>query len=113
MRRFLTLVAATLFAATPHADAATITIVVQDTAGEGFNDPSFAPRDGANPGQTLGAKRLALFQEAAKIWGQALTSSVTIKVGAKFDVLTPCTTSGGVLGSAGPNGVRSRPSRAR
>ena len=87
------------------ADAATITIVNLDGPGEGFNDTTPRSPEGGNAGTTLGQQRLNLFQAAANVWAAKLTSNVTIKVGANFDPLSPCTTSGGVLGSAGPTNV--------
>lgn len=83
--------------------AATITIINADGAGEGFNSSAAAllPAPG-NPGANLGQQRLRLFEEAARIWGGFLDSSVAIRVRANFDPLTPCTPSGGVLGFAGP-----------
>ncbi len=80
---------------------AAFTIVNQDAAGEGFNDAAAAfPTAPGNPGTTLGGQRLALFAEAARIWGQNLDATVTIRIGANFDPLT-CTASSAVLGSAG------------
>ena len=78
--------------------AATITIVNQDGAGEGFNDPTPAAPVGGNPGTTIGAQRLFVFNYAAGIWGALLPSAVEIKVNAKFDP-QDCTASGAVLGS--------------
>ena len=86
-------------------EAATVTITNNDAAGEGFNDPAARTPEGGNTGTTLGQQRLNLFNFAAGIWGAFLDSSVTTNVGANFDSLAPCTTSGGVLGSAGPNGA--------
>jgi hypothetical protein len=86
---------------TPVATAATITIVNADGAGEGFNDATAAAPVGGNPGTTVGAQRLYVFQHAANLWGAILTSPITIQVNAKFDPLT-CTATSGVLGSAGP-----------
>ena len=87
---------------TPASHAATITIVNVDGPGEGFNDPGppHLPAPG-NPGATLGAQRLFIFQHAASIWGGILPSTVEIKVQAQFDPLT-CSATGAVLGSAGP-----------
>lgn len=83
------------------ASAVTITIVNNDGAAEGFNDPTpVAPVTG-NPGTTRGQQRLIAFQAAADSWGAALTSNVTIVVNATMDPLTPCSPSGGVLGQAG------------
>ncbi len=81
--------------------SATITIVNGDAAGEGFNDPAVRVPEGGNSGTTLGQQRLNLFNDAAAIWGAFLDSGVPTKVNAQFNVLTPCSTSGGVLGSAG------------
>ncbi len=86
------------------ARAATITIVNVDAAGEGFNDPLAAAPVGGNPGTTVGAQRLFIFQRAAAIWGTLLKSNVEIRVNARFDPLS-CTSTSGVLGSAGPTTV--------
>jgi len=86
--------------------AATITIVNQDGVNEGFNDPTPAAPVGGNPGTTIGAQRLYVFQYAAAIWGGILPSSVEIRIDASFDP-NPlnCTATSGVLGSAGPISV--------
>ena len=55
-------------------------------------------------GTTLGAQRLIVFQEAARIWGQALDSTVPITVLSHFTPLT-CDSSGATLGSAGPTNI--------
>lgn len=81
--------------------SATITIVNGDGAGEGFNDPAARVAEGGNSGTTLGQQRLNLFTNAAAIWGAYLDSGVPTKVNAQFNVLTPCSSGGGVLGSAG------------
>ena len=80
--------------------AATITIVNMDGAGEGFNDPTPATPVGGNPGTTVGAQRLYVFQYAAGIWGGILPSNVEIFVQAQFDPQT-CDATTGVLGSCG------------
>ena len=85
-------------------DAATITIVNADGAGEGFNDPTAAAPVGGNPGVTVGQQRLNVFNQAAAIWGGLLPSPVTIVVNAQFNALT-CTATTAVLGSAGPSGI--------
>jgi hypothetical protein len=84
-------------------NAATITIQNGDGAGEGFNDATARTPEGGNTGTTLGQQRLILFNEAAAVWGAFLDSNVTTIVNAQFNPLTPCSTSGGVLGSAGTN----------
>lgn len=106
MKRLRTLSLAALLAlAVPAlAAAGTITIVNNDGAGEGFNDPTAVPAVGGNNGTTIGQQRLNVFQHAANIWGAALPSNVEIKVNAQFNPLT-CTATSGVLGSAGPTTV--------
>lgn len=81
--------------------ATNITIVNGDGAGEGFNDTTAADPEGGNNGTTRGEQRLILFQYAANLWASVLDSPVTIDVNSQFNSLTPCSTSGGVLGSAG------------
>ena len=87
-----------------QASAATIVIQNNDDAGEGFNDPTdsatIPTQKGNNPGATLGAMRLNVFEAAAMVWEGILNSNVTITVGAKFDPLT-CNEFSGTLGSAG------------
>lgn len=92
---------ALLLAVGAAANAATITIVNADGAGEGFNDPTPVLPVGGNTGTTLGQQRLIAFQFAADVWGALLPSAVEIRVTASFDPLT-CTTTTAVLGSAGP-----------
>ena len=92
--------AATLVAPRPAA-AATITIINQDGAGEGFNETTAAAPVGGNTGTTRGQQRLNVFNQAAAIWGSILPSTVTIQVQAQFNALTPCNATSGVLGSAG------------
>jgi len=81
----------------------TITIVNNDGPGEGFNStaPQFLPAPGNDSNANLGQQRLALFNAAAEIWGSFLDSTVAIEVQAQFDPLSPCNSSGGVLGAAG------------
>ncbi len=88
-----------LFAAPTQ--AATITIVNLDGAGEGFNDPTVVAPVGGNPGVTIGQQRLNVFQEAANIWGALLPSAVEIRVESRFNPQS-CDASSAVLGSAGP-----------
>lgn len=107
-RRFIsTLLSSTLVATvaaiavpTPAFAAATIVIVNNDGAGEGFNDPTPVAPVGGNPGTTLGQQRLNVFQAAANIWGATLTSVPVITVRSNFDPLS-CTATSAVLGSAG------------
>lgn len=81
--------------------ATQIVISNLDGAGEGFNDATVVTPVGGNPGTTLGQQRLNVFEHAAKLWEAVVGSSVTIVVDAKFDPLT-CSSTQGVLGSAGP-----------
>lgn len=103
-RRFalsaLALTAALLSAAGSTHAAATITIVNNDGAGEGFNDPTPAGPVGNNPGTTLGQLRLNAFNFVAGRWGQWITSTVPTAIRAQFDPQT-CGAGGAVLGSAG------------
>lgn len=94
------LVALTLACLAASAQAATITIVNNDGAGEGFNDPTAAAPVGGNSGTTVGQQRLIVFQQAASVWGGILPSAVQIRVNATFDPLT-CTSTTAVLGSCG------------
>ncbi len=80
--------------------AADIQIIVTDGAGVGFNDTTPATPVGGNTGTTIGAQRLAVFKEAARIWGSLLPSDVPIRVASSFEPLT-CDASSAVLGSAG------------
>ena len=82
--------------------SSTITIQNNDGAGEGFNSAAAPFADAGNNGATLGAQRLNVFNFAAGIWAAQLDSTRTAVVLSNFDPLAPCTSSGGVLGSAGP-----------
>ena len=97
------LLALVLVAALP-ASAATIVIQNLDGPGEGFNDPTVVAPVGNNPGATLGAQRLNVFQAAADVWSELLESDVTIVVASQFNPQT-CTPQGATLGSAGTNSV--------
>jgi hypothetical protein len=81
----------------------TVTIINNDDPGEGFNSTAdqFEPAPGNETNANLGEQRLTLFNAAAQIWSAFLDSSVVIEISSQFDPLTPCTPSGGVLGSAG------------
>ena len=91
-------------AASPN--AASILIANGDGIGEGFNDSTAATPEGGNAGTTLGEQRLILFNYAAAIWGSFLDSTVPITVNSKFDPISPCSSAGGVLGSAGTSASR-------
>jgi MYXO-CTERM domain-containing protein len=83
---------------------ANVVIVNADPVDAGFNDMTPATPIGGNCGTTLGAQRLAVFQRAAEIWGNALNSSAPITILSHFEPLT-CGSSGSVLGSAGPTNI--------
>jgi len=97
LRLFTALVVVGLAAG--FANAATLTIVNLDGAGEGFNDTTPATPVGGNTGTTVGQQRLIVFQAAADQWGALMDSDVEILVAAKFDPLT-CDASGAILGGA-------------
>lgn len=88
-------------AGSPAVHAATVIVVNNDGAGEGFNDPTAAAPVGGNSGTTVGMQRQIAFQRAADIWGALLSSAVPIRVGARFNPLS-CTATSAILGSAGP-----------
>jgi hypothetical protein len=83
---------------------AKITVINNDGAGEGFNDPTPFTPIGGNPATTRGKARLIAFQHAAFLWGSCLTSQVEIKIGATMDPL-PGTLTMAVLGQAGASTV--------
>lgn len=84
--------------------ATTITINNGDAAGEGFNDTSPVAPVAGNSGTTLGQQRLNVFQAAADYWETKLDSDVEIIIDADMSPLS-CNSSGGVLGSAGPESI--------
>jgi hypothetical protein len=89
-----------------NTNAALIVIINNNAAGEGFNDTTAKAPEGGNPGTTLGAQRLYLFEAVAREWGALLKSNLIIRVGATFDPLTPCGGGSGVLGQAGASDFR-------
>ena len=91
----------TFLAAAPTSHAATFQLIILDGAGEGFNDTTPAAPVGGNPGTTLGQQRQNVFKAVGNVWGAILPDNVTIRVEARFDPLTPCDSTSGVLGSAG------------
>jgi hypothetical protein len=95
--------AAALFAlACADAAAATITVVNGDGGNEGLNDPTAKAPVGGNNGTTLGQQRMIALQAAANVWGALLTSTMEIRIVAKFDPIPGCTANSGTVGSAGP-----------
>lgn len=99
---------ALMLAAAGAQAAVVITPVNQDPAGKGLNDPTPANPVGGNPGTTVGQQRQIVYQFAADLLGNSLTSAVPVKVGASFQALE-CTATGGVLGSAGAAWVAAAP----
>ena len=97
----LALAAALLCFAVSPARAITISILNNDSPGEGFNDPTPAAPVGGNNGTTVGQQRLNCFQEAANIWSSLLPGPGIVQISAQFDPLD-CTATSAVLGSAGP-----------
>ena len=104
MRGISRLLLVAALAGAPAARAsATLLLTVSDAAGTGFNDPTPATPVGGNTATTVGGQRLAVFQAAAAIWGQALNSAVPIHILVGFQPLT-CDTTGAVLGqTSSPN----------
>ena len=105
MKAAARLLALGLLATAPAAHAgATILIANGDGPDAGFNDPSPASPIAGNPGTTVGQQRLAVFQEAARIWGEALDSAVPIHILANF-VPLPCDSQGAVLAQTGSRNI--------
>jgi hypothetical protein len=94
-----TFIAASLLCAAT-ANAAVITPVNRDPAGQGLNDPTAAAPVGGNPGTSIGEQRRIVYQFAADLWGAVLQSDVPTRVAASFQPLD-CDATSGVLGSAG------------
>jgi hypothetical protein len=82
------------------ASAATFSFVNMDGPGEGLNDAAPFTPVGGNTATTLGQARMNVLVEAGRVWGQQISSNITIIVEAKFDPLA-CTATMGTLGSAG------------
>ncbi|GAA6143919.1 hypothetical protein NBRC116585_00360 [Thalassolituus maritimus] len=93
--------AALLALLTVNTATADISIVTQDGANEGFNDPTAAEPVGGNSGESLGQQRINVFNEAARLITLQLNISQPIRVEANFDPLY-CSTNAAMLGSAGP-----------
>jgi hypothetical protein len=83
------------------ANGATFVVVDKDTAGFGLNDATAFTPVGGNNATTLGQARLNVITEAARIWGNQISSSQNIVIDAQFADQT-CTASSGTLASAGP-----------
>lgn len=81
-----------------------------DPAGQGFNDPTPVTPIGGNPGTTLGAQRIAVFERACEIWGNLLRSEAPVVVQgtfapANFGFPLTCTPTSATLGAAGANQI--------
>ncbi|GAA0711544.1 PA domain-containing protein [Dokdonella soli] len=100
-RRVVTVVLS-LACMTAQATSVVIDIDPTEPANTGFTDPTPRTALPDNPGTTLGAQRLYVFQTAANQWGNLINSAVTIRVLAKMVGLT-CNGTTATLGSAGPH----------
>ncbi len=100
-KTLLALATAALLAA-GSATAADLQLLNLDSPGVGLNDTTPAAPVGGNPGTTKGAQATFVYEFAMKMWGSVLESKVPVKVYASFAPLT-CTSTSGVLGSAGTN----------
>lgn len=104
-RKPLNLLLALLLACSISAHAADILLVNNDSANEGFNDPSPAvSNQTGNTGNTLGEQRLRVFEAAANYWEQRLVIDVDVLVGINFDPLS-CSAFSATLGSAGATNI--------
>lgn len=101
MLRLATILITLLPAFAAFAGGGRIIIVNANDPGRGFNDPTPVAPVGGNPGTTLGAQRLNVFQSAAEHWTKRLDISVNVIVSASFATLQ-CSATEGVLGQAAP-----------
>jgi hypothetical protein len=69
----------------PASGAATLVLINADGPGEGLNDPSPFTPEGGNTATTLGGAREQAVRFALSLWGQALESTVPIRVRVHFD----------------------------
>ncbi|MCU0754809.1 MAG: Ig-like domain-containing protein [Xanthomonadales bacterium] len=86
------------------ATALTITIVNNDGSGVGFRDTS-APSGTQSGATSRGDERLRLVQRAAELWSQQIGGNTSVRVRARFGTPLPCSSSGAVLGQAGPSEI--------
>ena len=77
-----------------------------DQPGEGLNDATPANPVGGNTATTIGDQRLAVVEEAARIWAATLNINTTISVDINFDEQL-CDNFQAVVGAASPTEVRS------
>lgn len=102
-KSLLALAMTSLFAA-GSASAADIVLLNEDAPGVGLNSTLPATPVGGNPGTTRGQQAINVYEFAMNMWGAVVQSPVQIKVYASFAPLT-CTSTSGVLGSAGANWI--------
>lgn len=88
------------FATAMPAQAVPIVLNNVDVPDAGLNDPTPATPVGGNHGTTVGAQRLGVFQEAARLWGDILGGDVPVVIQSSFIPLG-CNANAGVLGAAG------------
>ena len=88
------------FATVMPAQAVPIVLNNVDAPDAGLNDPTPATPVGGNHGTTVGAQRLGVFQEAARLWGDILGGDVPVVIQSSFIPLG-CNANSGVLGAAG------------
>lgn len=100
----LTAILASSLAYSSISGATSMVLDIQDSPGEGLYDTTPALPVGGNNGTTVGEQRTIVFQYAADLLAEIFDSSVPIVIEARFDSLTPCSPSSGVIGSAGANG---------
>ena len=100
LARWVTLCVLCVTANAAHS-AATFQFRNNDGAGEGLRDTAPFTPEGGNNATTLGEARLNVLNEAARIWGALINSTIPIIVDATVDPLT-CTTNSATLAAAGP-----------
>ncbi len=82
--------------------AATMQLVVNDPAGEGFNDSTAVTPVGGNEGETLGEQRRIALQYAADILGSRIGSPLPIRIVARFESLDCDNDNGATLARSSP-----------
>ncbi len=103
-QRALLGIALLAFGFTSIAHGQAITILNNDGAGEGFNDPTPRVSDINGAATTLGQDRLNCFAAAAQVWADYLSITIPVVVDAQFSQLGG-SAFGAILGFAGPTNV--------
>ena len=98
------LVFTSLLIGTQTVQAANITVINADAAGEGFNDTTPFTATGGNYATSLGQARLNALQYAANLIAQHISSPIEIKIHAEMNALGG-NGSSATLGQAGPTSV--------